>query len=563
MDYKKKIAEVIKSKVDIELEAIEKLIEIPPQPEMGDYAFPCFKLAKIFRIDPNIIANELTSKLNQDSFEKVENVGAYVNFFIDKSEFIKNTLEKILSEGDDYGSSNIGEGKTICIEYSSPNIGKQFRVGDLFSTLIGNSLYKLFEKEGYKVERLNYLGDWGSKFGKLISAYKRWGNEEALENDAIEELLRIYVNFHEEAQKDLLLEEEGRVYFERLRDKDEEVEALWKKFRDLSLREFEKIYDVFNIKFDSYLGESFYDDKIEGVFNELREKNILSKSNGAQVVMLNKYNMPPCIVSKEDEKTGYAARGLGAAMYRKKNYDFYKCIYVADATKALYFKQIFKVLKLLDYKWAKDCIHVGFGLVKFQDRRNFTRKGEVVIFEDLINKSVDKILQGINEKNPNLENKEEIAERIGVGALIFTYLKNSKEKNIIFDFKEVLSVEGETGPYVQNLYAIANGILKRFEDIDITPNFRKLNSKEELELVKILEEFDIAIHNAIEILEPSIMTKYIIKVADKFNKFYTVHSLLNLKDKELIKARLVLVEATCQVIKNALALIGIEVVEEI
>lgn len=563
MDYKKKIAEVIKSKVDIELEAIEKLIEIPPQPEMGDYAFPCFKLAKIFRRDPNIIANELMSKLNQDSFEKVENVGAYVNFFIDKSEFIKNTLEKILSEGDDYGSSNIGEGKTICIEYSSPNIGKQFRVGDLFSTLIGNSLYKLFEKEGYKVERLNYLGDWGSKFGKLISAYKRWGNEEALENDAIEELLRIYINFHEEAQKDLLLEEEGRVCFEKLKDKDEEVEALWKKFRDLSLREFERIYDVFNIKFDSYLGESFYDDKIEGVFNELREKNILSESNGAQVVMLNKYNMPPCIVSKEDEKTGYAARSLAAAMYRKKNYDFYKCIYVADATNALYFKQIFKVLELLDYKWAKDCIHVGFGLVKFQDRRNFTRKGEVVIFEDLINKSVDKILQGINEKNSNLENKEEIAERIGVGALIFTYLKNSREKNIIFDFKEVLSVEGETGPYVQNLYAIANGILKRFEDIDITPNFRKLNSKEELELVKILEEFDIAIHNAIEKLEPSIMTKYIIEVADKFNKFYTVHSLLNLKDKELIKARLVLVEATCQVIKNALALIGIEVVEEI
>ena len=562
MDYKKKVAEVIKSNVDIELEDIEKLIEIPPKSEMGDYAFPCFQLAKILRRDPNIIAKELKNKLNKDIFENVKNVGAYVNFFIDKSEFIKNTLEKILLEGGDYGSSNIGEGKTICIEYSSPNIGKQFQMGDLFSTLIGNSLYKLFEKEGYKVERLNYLGDWGSKFGKLISAYKRWGNEEALENDVIEELLRIYVKFHEEAQKDSLLEEEGRVYFKKLNDKDEEVEALWKKFRELSLREFEKIYDLFNIKFDSDLGESFYYDKTESVFNELREKDILSASNGAQVVMLNKYNMPP-IVLKDDEKTVYAARDLAAAIDRKESYNFYKCIYVAEATRALYFKQIFKVLELLEYKWAKDCIHVGFGLVKFKDSRNFTKKGGVVVLEDLINKFVDKVLQDIKEKNPNLENKDEIAKRVGVGELIFNYLKNSREKNIIFDLKEILSFEGETALYVQKLYTIANGILKRVGDIKIAPNFKKLNSKEELELVKILEGFSVAIHNAIESLEPSIMTTYIIEVADKFNKFYSVHLLLNLEDKELMKARLVLVEATCQVIKNALALIGIEVLEKI
>jgi arginyl-tRNA synthetase len=562
MDYKKKVAEVIKSKVDIELEAIEKLIEIPPQAEMGDYAFPCFQLAKIFRRDPNIIAKELKDKINQDSFKKVENLGAYINFFIDKSGLIKNTLEKILSEGDNYGSSNIGEGKTICIEYSSPNIGKTFHVGDLFSTLIGNSLYQLFTKEGYKVQRLNHLGDWGSKFGKLISAYKRWGNEEALERDSISELLRVYVKFHEEAQKDSLLEDEGRAYFKRLKEKDEEAEDLWMKFRDLSLREFEKIYDIFNIKFDSYLGEAFYDDKIEELFNELRERDILSESNGAQVVMLDKYNMPPCILLKDDEETIYAARDLVTAIYRKKNYDFYKCIYVTEAPESLYFKQIFKVLELLEYQWAKDCINVGFGLVKFKDRRNFTRKGEVVILEDLIKKSVDKILEGINENNPNLENKEEVAEKIAVGALIFTYLRSPREKNIIFDLKEILSFDGETGPYVQKLYGIAKGMLKRGGDIDIAPNFGKLNSKEELELVKILEEFTTVIHNATDKLEPSIMTRYIIEVANKFNKFYSVHSLLNLDDKELMKARLVLVEATCQVMKNALALIGIEVVEE-
>ena len=562
MDYKKKVAEVIKSKVDIELEAIEKLIEIPPQAEMGDYAFPCFQLAKIFRRDPTIIAKELKDKINQDSFKKVENLGAYINFFIDKSGLIKNTLEKILSEGDNYGSSNIGEGKTICIEYSSPNIGKPFHVGDLFSTLIGNSLYQLFTKEGYKVQRLNHLGDWGSKFGKLISAYKRWGNEEALERDSISELLRVYVKFHEEAQKDSLLEDEGRAYFKRLKEKDEEAEDLWMKFRDLSLREFEKIYDIFNIKFDSYLGEAFYDDKIEELFNELRERDILSESNGAQVVMLDKYNMPPCILLKDDEETIYAARDLVTAIYRKKNYDFYKCIYVTEAPESLYFKQIFKVLELLEYQWAKDCINVGFGLVKFKDRRNFTRKGEVVILEDLIKKSVDKILEGINENNPNLENKEEVAEKIAVGALIFTYLRSPREKNIIFDLKEILSFDGETGPYVQKLYGIAKGMLKRGGDIDIAPNFGKLNSKEELELVKILEEFTTVIHNATDKLEPSIMTRYIIEVANKFNKFYSVHSLLNLDDKELMKARLVLVEATCQVMKNALALIGIEVVEE-
>lgn len=562
MDYKKKVAEVIKSKVDIELEAIEKLIEIPPQAEMGDYAFPCFQLAKIFRRDPNIIAKELKDKINQNSFKKVENLGAYINFFIDKSGLIKNTLEKILSEGDNYGSSNIGEGKTICIEYSSPNIGKPFHVGDLFSTLIGNSLYQLFTKEGYKVQRLNHLGDWGSKFGKLISAYKRWGNEEALERDSISELLRVYVKFHEEAQKDSLLEDEGRAYFKRLKEKDEEAEDLWMKFRDLSLREFEKIYDIFNIKFDSYLGEAFYDDKIEELFNELRERDILSESNGAQVVMLDKYNMPPCILLKDDEETIYAARDLVTAIYRKKNYDFYKCIYVTEAPESLYFKQIFKVLELLEYQWAKDCINVGFGLVKFKDRRNFTRKGEVVILEDLIKKSVDKILEGINENNPNLENKEEVAEKIAVGALIFTYLRSPREKNIIFDLKEILSFDGETGPYVQKLYGIAKGMLKRGGDIDIAPNFGKLNSKEELELVKILEEFTTVIHNATDKLEPSIMTRYIIEVANKFNKFYSVHSLLNLDDKELMKARLVLVEATCQVMKNALALIGIEVVEE-
>ena len=562
MDYKKKVAELIKSQVDMDLETIEKLIEIPPKPEMGDFAFPCFQLAKAFRKAPNMIAEELKDKLDTEGFEKIESLGPYLNFFVDKSTFTKNTLEKIIAEGDSYGSSNIGEGKTICVEYSSPNIAKPFHVGHLFTTAIGNSLYKLFKKEGYTVEGINHLGDWGTQFGKLISAYKRWGNEEALEKDAIAELLRIYVKFHDEAEKDPSLEDEGRAYFKALEDGDKEAQALWTRFRDLSLKEFERVYDIFNVKFDSYAGEAFYNDKMDVVVDELREKGLLVESNGAQVVMLDEYNMPPCIVLKADGASIYATRDLAAAMYRKKKYDFDKCIYVVGTPQALHFKQVFKVLELAGHEWAKDCIHVGFGLVKFADRKLSTRKGEVILLDDLIRESIDKTLEVINEKNPNLENKEEVAKKIGVGAVVFTYLKNLREKDIVFDWKEMLSFEGETGPYVQYSYARANSILTRAGEINETPDFSKLNSKEEFELIKTLENFNKNIHLATEKLEPSVITRYVIEVAKLFNKFYNNHSVLNLEDKSLMAARLTLVKATCQVIKNGLELIGIEVVEK-
>lgn len=562
MDYKKKVAELIKTEVDMDLESIEKLIEIPPKPEMGDFAFPCFQLAKAFRKAPNMIAEELKEKLNKEGFEKIESLGPYLNFFVDKGTFTKNAIEKILSEGDSYGSSNVGEGKTVCVEYSSPNIAKPFHVGHLFTTAIGNSLYKLFKKEGYTVEGINHLGDWGTQFGKLISAYKRWGNEEALEKDAIAELLRIYVKFHDEAEKDSSLEDEGRAYFKALEDGDKEAEALWERFRNLSLKEFERVYNVFNVKFDSYAGEAFYNDKMDVVVNELRDKGLLVESNGAQVVMLDEYNMPPCIVLKADGASIYATRDLAAAMYRKNKYNFDKCIYVVGTPQALHFKQVFKVLELAGHEWANDCVHVGFGLVKFADRKLSTRKGEVILLDDLIRESVDKTLEVINEKNPNLENKEEVAKKIGVGAVVFTYLKNSREKDIVFDWKEMLSFEGETGPYVQYSYARANSILTRAGEINETADFTKLNSKEEFELVKTLENFNKNIHLAIEKLEPSIVTRYVIEVAKTFNKFYNNHSVLNLEDKSLMAARLLLVKSTCQVIKNGLELIGIEVVEK-
>jgi arginyl-tRNA synthetase len=562
MDYKKKVAEAISRNVDMEIENIERLIEIPPKPEMGDYAFPCFQLAKEFRKAPNVIAEELASKIDKEGFEKITNLGPYINFFADKSIFTKNVIEKVIAEKENYGSSKVGEGKTVCVEYSSPNIAKPFHVGHLFTTAIGNSLYKIFKKEGYHVEGLNHLGDWGTQFGKLISAYKKWGNEEALEENPIDELLRIYVKFHEEAEKNPSLVDEGRAYFKALEDGNKDVEALWTRFKDLSLQEFNRIYDIFDVKFDSFNGEAFYNDKMDVVIEELREKGLLVESNGAQVVMLDEYNMPPCIVLKGDGATIYATRDLAAAIYRKKTYDFDKCIYVVGGTQALHFKQVFKVLELAGHEWAKDCKHVGFGLVKSAEGTLSTRKGTVITLDDLTRETVEKAKEVINEKNPTLENKDEVARKIGIGSILFTYLKNSREKDIIFDWKEMLSFDGETGPYVQYSYARANSILTRASELNVEADYSKLTSKEEFELVKVLENFEKQIHNAAEKLEPSIVTRYSIEVAKTFNKFYNAHSVLNIEDDGLKVARINIVKATCQVIKNALALLGIEVVEK-
>ncbi len=561
MDYKKKIAELINSKVDLEVEKIEQLIEIPPRPEMGDYAFPCFQLSKVMRKAPNMIAEELKNQLSSEGFEKIENLGPYINFFVDKGEFSKNTIEKILNEKDDYGKSNIGEGKTVCVEYSSPNIAKPFHVGHLFTTAIGNALYKMFKAEGYNTVGINHLGDWGTQFGKLISAYKRWVDEEALEKNPIDELLRIYVKFHKEAEKDPSLEDEGRAYFKALESGDEEAHALWKRFRDLSLKEFQRVYDILGVKFDSLAGEAFYNDKMDAVIDMLKEKNLLVESNGAQVVMLEEYNMPPCIILKGDGASIYATRDLAAALYRKKTYDFYKSIYVVGTPQALHFKQVFKVLELAGNEWAKDCVHVGFGLVKFADRKLSTRNGEIVLLDDLLNQSISKTAEIIKD-NDSIEDKEDVAKKIGVGAVIFTYLKNSREKDIVFDWNEILSTEGETGPYVQYAYARAKSILRRAEDVNAQIDYSKLNSKEEFELVKTLESFNKNILLALDKLEPSIVTRYVIEVAKAFNRFYNAHSVLNLEDEVLKATRLKLVEASSQVIKNGLALLGIDVVEK-
>lgn len=563
MDYKMLVAERIKEHVDLELNLIERLIEIPPRPEMGDYAFPCFQLSKALRKAPVMIAEELKNKINKEGFEKVESLGPYLNFFMDKSLFIKETIEKVLSEKNNYGSSKIGEGKKVIVEYSSPNIAKPFHVGHLFTTVIGNSLYRAFGFEGYGTVGINHLGDWGTQFGKLIAAYKKgWADEEKLEKEPINELLKIYVKFHDEAEKNPELEDEGRMYFKRLEDGYQEEVALWNRFKDLSLKEFQSLYDTLGVKFDSYAGESFYSDKMDYVVKEIEEKGHLTESNGAKVVMLDEYNMPPCIIKKADGASIYATRDLAAALYRKKTYDFSKCIYVVGSDQALHFKQVFTTLKLLGHEWANNLVHVGFGLVKFADKKLSTRKGDVVFLEDLLNEAVSKTLEIINEKNPNLENKEETAKKIGIGAIVFTYLKNNREREIVFDWKEMLNFEGETGPYVQYTYARGKSILRKAGEASGNIDYSKITTSEEFELVKLISRFQDAILMAIDKLEPSVITRHIIEIAKAFNKFYNAHSILNAEDEEIKKARLVLVDTTCQVIKNGLWLIGLEAVEK-
>lgn len=562
MNYKKLVAERIKEHVELDLETLDRLIEIPPKSDMGDYAFPCFQLSKTLRKAPNAIAEELKEKINKDNFEKVENLGPYLNFFVDKVDFIKSTIEKVLENGDKYGSSDIGIGKNITIDYSSPNIAKPFHVGHLCSTSIGNALYRILSFEGYNCIGINHLGDWGTQFGKLISAYERWCDEETLEKEPIKELLRIYVKFHEEAENDPSLEDEARLHFKNLEDGCEEETKLWQRFKDLSLKEFKVVYDMLGIKFDHYTGESFYNDKMDAVIDEIDKKGLLVESNGAKVVMLDEYNMPPCMIKKADGATIYATRDLAAAMYRKKTYDFYKSIYVVGSDQSLHFKQFFTTLKLMGHDWADDCKHVAFGLVRFADKKLSTRKGDVIFLEDLLNESVEKTLEVINEKNPDLENKEEVAKKIGIGAVIFTYLKNNREKDIIFDWKEILSFDGETGPYVQYSYARGKSILRRAGEVKGDVDYSKLNSKEEFELIKTIEGFQKSILHAIDKLEPYIVTRYIIDVAKGFNKFYNAHSIMNAEDEATKISRIKLVEATCQVLKNGLNLIGIETVEK-
>ena len=564
MDFKYEAAKLIAKAADMEIDEVLGMIEVPANKEMGDYAFPCFKLAKKFRKAPNLIAADICGKLEgSDSFTKIECVAAYINFFTDKSSYAKTVIESVNNAGAKYGESSEGEGKTIVIDYSSPNIAKPFHVGHLRSTVIGSALYNIFEKLGYKCVGINHLGDWGTQFGKLIEAYKLWGSKEAVEEKGISELTRIYVKFHEEAEKDDSLNDRARAWFVKMQDGDEEAISLWKWFYDISIKEFERVYEKLGVKFDYYTGESFYNDKMDAVVEELKAKNLLVESNGAMIVDLEDAKMPPCLILRTDGGTLYATRDITAALYRKKTYDFDKCIYVTAIDQNLHFAQWFKVIEKMGYDWSKDLVHVPFGLVSLEDGKLSTRKGKVVLMEDLLNEAVKKTTGIIDEKNPDLPNKEEVAKQVGIGAVIFDDLYNGRIKDIVFSWDRMLNFDGETGPYVQYTHARACSVLKKagydkkVENID----YSVLTDDAAADVCKTIALFNDKIKEAANRYEPSVIARYLVDVAQSFNKFY--HDNIILADDENVKnARLALVDAVRTVIKSGLAILGIDAPEQ-
>ncbi len=564
MDFKGHVIDKIAAVTGLDRETVGNAVEIPPDESMGDLAFPCFPLAKITRKAPPIIAKELAEKLSGDEvIDRAEAVGGYLNFFLNREKFIGETVRAINKAGSDWGKSDDGAGRTVLVEYSSPNIAKPFHIGHLFTTAIGNSLARIYRHLGYNVQSLNHLGDWGTQFGKLIFAYKRWGDKAVIEKDPIKELLKIYVRFHEEAEKHPELNDEARDYFRKLEEGDGETTTLWQYFRDISLVEFKRVYDMLGVKFDSYNGEAFYSDKMDEVVDILRGKGLLTESDGAQVVDLSELDIPPCIILKSDGATIYATRDIAAALYRHRTYDFYKSIYVVGASQSLHFRQIFAVMKKAGWDWADDCIHVDFGLVKLPGKNMSTRRGDVVFLEDVLNESIDKTREIIKSNGSRVDDIDDAAKKIGIGAVLYTFLKNSREKDIVFSWDTMLDFEGESAPYCQYGYARGRSILRRAEGIDFSgADFSTATSDEEYALVKQLASFGDAVRGAAEKNEPFCVNRYVTNLVKLFNKFYSAHPIIRSDtDTETQKARLAIVSASTQVIKTALSLLGIDTVE--
>lgn len=562
-DFKAAVANCLKSKIeDLSYDEILQLIEIPPNKDMGDYAFPCFKLAKVFRKAPNLIAQDIAESIvAEGDISKVVPMGGYVNFFVNKSQLAKTVINNVLTQKNDYGKSKIGEGKNIIVEFSSPNIAKPFHIGHIRTTVIGNAIYKLYDSQGYNTIRINHLGDYGTQFGKLIVAFKKWGDKETVEKNPIKELLALYVKFHEVAKEQPELEEEARAWFVKLENGDEEAKELWTWFRDESLKEFDKVYKLMDIEFDSFAGESFYTDKMDAVIQELEEKHLLKESRGAKIVDLEEYGMPPALIQKNDGSTLYMTRDLAAAIYRKKTYDFDKCIYVVASQQNLHFQQWFKVIELMGYDWYDKLEHVNFGMVSLEDGTLSTRNGRVVFLEDVLNQAIQKTREIIESKNPDIENIDQTVKDVGVGAVIFQELSNSRIKDYVFSWDKTLSFDGETGPYVQYTHARCCSVLRKAgEEVTADINYDLLSDEDSSEVLKLIGDFNKNILVALRKSEPHIITRFVLDLAQAFNKFYHDNPIL-VDDAELRKARLALVEATRQTIKNALALLGMHAPE--
>ncbi|WP_343213107.1 arginine--tRNA ligase [Fusibacter paucivorans] len=564
MDYKVLIADLLAKQVDtLTFDEILGLVEYPKNPAMGDYAFPCFKLAKTLRKAPVKIAEDIAAALPKaDEIESVSAISGFVNFKVSTAHLAKSVMTDILKEGAQYGKSTLGAGKKVVVEYSSVNIAKPFHMGHIRSTMIGESLHRIYKALGYDTVAVNHLGDYGTQFGKLIVAYKKWGSREAIEAAPIPELLKLYVRFHEEAEADLSLNDEARSWFTKLENGDEEALALWNLFREMSLVSFNRVYGKLGVTFDSYAGESFYSDKMPAILDELRSKNIVEKSEGAEIVNLEAYGMPPALITKKDGSTLYMTRDLAAAKYRQDTYHFDKNIYVVGSAQKLHFQQWIKIVELMGYNWAKDCVHVDFGMVSLEEGALSTRRGNVIFLEDVLDKATEKTLEIINEKNPDIADKDTVARQVGIGAVVFQELFTSRQKDYSFSWDKTLSFEGETGPYVQYTHARSCSVLRKanieaFEDID----FSLLGDDASKTLILSLGKFNEVIVLAHKNYEPHHIARYAVEIAQNFNRFYHDNAIL-VEDAALKMARLALVKSTQTVLKSALELVCLEAPEK-
>lgn len=559
MDYKLTVAQALNEQIGdaLSIEQIVNLLEKPKSVEHGDIAFPAFALAKAYRKAPQQIAAELGESVTSPIVEKIEVVGPYLNFFLNKQEVSAAVLKEVLEQGAHYGDSMIGENKNVPIDMSSPNIAKPISMGHLRSTVIGNALANILTKVGFNPIKINHLGDWGTQFGKLIVGYKLWGNEEAVKENPIGELLRLYVQFHEEAEEKPELDDAAREWFKKLEDGDEEALGLWKWFRDESLKEFNHVYERLDITFDSFNGEAFYNDKMQEVVDLLEEKNVLTVNDGATIVDLEKYNLNPALIKKSDGATLYITRDLAAAIYRKRTYDFALSLYAVGNEQSNHFKQLKAVLKEMGYDWADDMYHIPFGLITQGGKKLSTRKGKIVLLEEVLDDAVASALEQIEEKNTDLPNKEVVADQVGIGAVIFHDLKNDRLNNFDFTIEEVVRFEGETGPYVQYTRARAMSILRKsgIAGIDTTVNYH-LDDAYSWEIVKLLQSYPTDVLRAYEKFEPSVIAKHAIHLAQAFNKYYANSKVL--ADDAQRPARLALVQAVATILKEDLRLLGVK-----
>lgn len=562
MDARTDIAKAIAAITDIDEAELSSYIEIPPDRSMGDYAFPCFRLAKAMRKAPPAIAEELRAGITlPSSITKAEVKGGYLNFFEDRAGAASATIKRVLAEGENYGHSDEGSGKNVCVEFSSINIAKPFHIGHLPSTAIGNSLNRIYKALGYNTIAINHLGDWGTQFGKMIVAYKKWGSGKPIEESTVRELVKLYVRFHEEAETDESLNDEARAWFRKIEQGDSEAVDLWQRMKTLTLKEVGEVYKLLGVEFDSYAGESFYEDKMQAVIDELDAKGLLKTDKGAKIVDLSEYNMPPCIIVKSDGATLYATRDLAAAIYRKKTYDFVKSVYVVAYQQNLHFQQFFKVLELMGYDWVKDCVHVNFGMVSMEEGTLSTRHGNVVYLEDVLNASIEKTLEIIKEKSPDLEDKEAAARAVGVGAVVWGILYNSRIKDTSFSWKKMLNFDGETGPYAQYTHARCCSVLRKaggYDEADIDCTL--LSGEAETALVKAIAAFPDTVKAAAEKYEPYLIARAAIEICSRFNKFYYDCRIMD-DDMHIRNTRLALTDAARICIKNALYLVGLEAPE--